>query len=232
MVSASCIFSIVAIAETKSPLCSRPGIVYFHLGFFQAAAEEGSIAQSLDPLNPGHSADRIFQYFHNQKFDLALKEEENSPPGNRSVFRPLLLSYLGRHKEALESIQPFLAIQVASSEGLRDDPAIVRSAYAILLARSGDFLKAEENIDRAIQNDLGFSHFHHAEYNIAVAYAILGKVDMAVEWLQKTADHGFPCYPSFENDPYFRELLSHPPYVEFLAKLKQQSEESRARLQL
>jgi adenylate cyclase len=208
------------------------GIVYFHLGFFQAADEERSIAQSLDPLNPGHSADRIFQYFHNQKFDLALKEEENLPPGSRSVFRPLLLSYLGRQKDALESIQPFLAIQVASSEGLRDDPAIVRSVYTILLARSGDFRKAEESIDRAIQNDSGFSHFHHAEYNIAVAYAIMGKVDLAVDWLQKTADHGFPCYPSFENDPYFQKLRSHPPYVEFLAKMKQQWEQSRARLQL
>ena len=204
------------------------GIVLLHLGFFKEAEEESGIAQSLDPLNPGHGFDRTMQYLHTQRFELALKADQSA--GERSVFRPLVLSYLGRHKEALEAIQPLLTIETASSEGLKDNPAIVKSAYAVLLAHSGNFKEAEENIALAIQKDNGFSHFHHAEYNIASAYAIMGKRDLAVHWLQKTAEHGFQCYPSFERDPNFASLRGYPPFQNLLATLKDQYDQYRRSL--
>ncbi|HVQ47460.1 MAG TPA: hypothetical protein VMS62_11555, partial [Gemmatimonadales bacterium] len=38
------------------------------------------------------------------------------------------------------------------------------------------------------------SHFHHAAYNIAAAYAQMGDHTAAVRWLRRSAEEGFPCY--------------------------------------
>jgi hypothetical protein len=85
----------------------------------------------------------------------------------------LLLSYLGREKEAFALITQLLGRKSETWEGLRTDPAFLRSVHAVLLGRAGKIEEAEQNIALAIQNDRGLSHFHHAEYNIASAYALV-----------------------------------------------------------
>jgi len=46
----------------------------------------------------------------------------------------------------------------------------------------------------------------------------------AVEWLQKTADDGLPCYPLFRGDPNLKMLEHDPGYVKLMARLKEQWE--------
>ena len=56
------------------------------------------------------------------------------------------------------------------------------------------------------------SHFHHAQFTIACAYARLGRKAEAVDWLRRTGENGMPNYPLFRNDPNLRSLQGDRAY--------------------
>jgi hypothetical protein len=72
------------------------------------------------------------------------------------------------------------AIRLREKASVGADKAIPRNenvanGHAVLLALGRDAAGAEQKIREAIDWGHDTSHFHHAEYNIASAYAILGK---------------------------------------------------------
>ena len=75
-----------------------------------------------------------------------------------------------------------------------------------------------------------FSNYQNTEYAIASAYALMGNRADALKWLQRTVDDGFPCYPMFERDPNLHDLRQDPPFIAFMAKLKEQWEHYKATL--
>ncbi|HEV8612582.1 MAG TPA: tetratricopeptide repeat protein, partial [Gemmatimonadales bacterium] len=101
----------------------------------------------------------------------------------------------------------------------RDDPDFA-STEAIFLALEGDAGAAEQRIATAIAAGQALGHFHHVEYNIAVALALLGQTQHALEVLRRAAEGGFPCYPWFERDPLLASLKGEPEFRELLAELK------------
>ena len=56
-----------------------------------------------------------------------------------------------------------------------DEGGNVTSVKAMLLAKAGDAREAEKYIQRAIEIGKNFGHFHQTAFNIASAYALLGK---------------------------------------------------------
>jgi hypothetical protein len=76
----------------------------------------------------------------------------------------------------------------------------------------------------------GTSHFHHAEYGIGSAYALLGDRQQALKWLEQTAEDGLPCYPLFERDPNLAKLRGDPRFAALLGKLKLQWDGYRSAL--
>jgi hypothetical protein len=93
---------------------------------------------------------------------------------------------------------------------------------AVLAASGGDERTMEAKIRLAVKKGTGFGHFHHTAYHIATAYALTGRTERAIEWLERTAADGFPCYPLFESDHNLDRLRQSPRFVELMAKLKQQ----------
>ncbi len=83
----------------------------------------------------------------------------------------------------------------------KDPGGVVTSVRAILNAQVGERSAAEKDIARAVLLGEGFGHFHHAAYNIASTYALLGRAAPAVQWLRRAAEDGLPCYPLFARDP-------------------------------
>jgi len=106
----------------------------------------------------------------------------------------------------------------------------IASTYAVLLAAEGEKGKAEEQIRLSIGTGEGRGHFHHAEYNIASAYALMGDRRQALQWLRKTAQDRFPCYPLFERDPNLNNLRTDPDFATFLSEMKSLWERRRAAL--
>ncbi len=85
-------------------------------------------------------------------------------------------------------------------------------------------------IKKAAENGKGFVHFHHTAYNIACAYALMNKPSPAIEWLQKAADDGLPCYSLFERDHNLDHLRQDPHFITFITKQKEQWDYYKATL--
>jgi hypothetical protein len=58
-------------------------------------------------------------------------------------------------------------------------------------------------------------------YNIACVYAVLGDIDKAMAWLERSVDTGFPCWPFFRIDPQLENLRKGPAFTRLVADLEQ-----------
>ncbi len=197
------------------------GELYLHIGLLDKSLEELQAAVALDPRSP-FALYRIARvYLYQQQYAKALAGFERrgfSPDWQRA----LTLGLLGRTSEAFEFIE-----KLEKDFPHQED---VASTYAVLLAARGEKKRAEEKIRIAIEAGQGKLHFHHAEYNIASAYALMGKNRLALQWLQKTAADGLPSYPLFEKDPHLSSLRSDPGFIAFMDKMKSQWEQYKATL--
>src|SRR5262249_61925778 len=97
-------------------------------------------------------------------------------------------------------------------------------------AHAGGASAAERGIETAISRGRHGSQFHHAAYNLATAYALLGRRSDALIWLEKTAAWGMPCYPLFEKDPFLDSLRGDPGFQAFLSRQREQWEHFRRTL--
>ena len=70
---------------------------------------------------------------------------------------------------------------------------------------------------------------HHVAYSLGAAYAQLGRLDDSREWLQRSVDGGFPCYPWFESDTLLAPIRSDPGSQTFLHRLRLRWEDAATR---
>jgi tetratricopeptide (TPR) repeat protein len=200
-------------------------LVYGHIGLFEEALQELDKAIAI---NPGNTLARfrvgetlLFQ----GKYEQALTALQNVP----SDVNPALVGHeivwaqfnLGRKEEAAATLEKFLKDYPEDNRGL------LTSLQAVLAAAAGQAQTAEADINLAVQKGKGFGHFHHTAYYIACAYALLNKPEQSIEWLQKVAQDGFPCYPLFAKDPNLHNLRQDARFVALLARMKQQWESYR-----
>ena len=199
--------------------------VYNHIGLLDKAAEE---IQKAVAINPSNTAARfrvgvnlLYQCQYEQALH-AFGDSSKFNPGTWAYQTAWALFQLGRKEEAAARIKQFLR------DYPQDEGGVLTSMEALIAAAAGDERGAEQKIERAAQIGKGFGHFHHAAYAIASAYALMNK--QAIEWLQRTADDGFPCYPLFERDPNLNNLRQDTRFMAFMAKLKEQWERYQATL--
>lgn len=204
----------------------RLGMVYSHLGLLDEAAHEINRALEINPNNTMARFRMGVVYAYQGKFDDAMEvfktvPHETSPALiDRNVADVLV--HLGRYSEAEALVDDYLK-KYPSDEG-----GNVTSVKAVLLAKAGKRNEVEQVIERAIKIGQNYGHFHHTAYNIASAYAIMNKPDEALKWLESAADDGFPNYTYFEIDHNLDNLRAYQPFIEFMQKLKAQTERFRA----
>ncbi|MCI0603310.1 protein kinase [bacterium] len=205
------------------------GGIYHHVGLVEEALQEVTTALKLDPTNSLGRSNRVMALFFHHEYQQALSASEQSP--GDEIWRALSLLYLGDIQKSATVMKELLQTEPQRRSLVRVwDASFLHSCYAALLAKTGDKAEAEKHIRMAIEKDRGLGHFHHSEYNIALAYALMGKTAPAIEWLQKTGDHGFSCYPFFEKDPHLKNLHGQHEFETFLEKMKQQRNYYRAKL--
>ncbi len=205
------------LAEARRAL----GRVYMHLGLFDEAHEEWEAALRTDPRDMWVLYRKAALYLYDGQPERSLEELRKYPELENTPDAVLALLWLGRDAEAAQVMEKVL----------KDRPESGGNATrAVLLARMGDVRGAEAAIDSSIRLGKGLGHFHHAEYDIACAYAALGRRDDALAWLRRTATDGFPCYPLFRKDPLLDPLRSDPAFEAFLEEMRKDWERYRARL--
>ena len=201
--------------------------VYYHVGLLDEAVLEFRKASRIDPydLDTLYRLPRIALY--QQKYPEALAGFEATPEFRSDFLKPIVLAHLGRTNEALGLARTQITNPTHSKAMERSDNA---STLSVLFALSGDRAGADERITASVRDGEGNSHFHHAAYNIATAYALLGRKTDALFWLEKTAKDGMPCYPLFEKDPYLDRLRGDAEFASFMGRMKTQWERFRKTL--
>jgi eukaryotic-like serine/threonine-protein kinase len=192
------------------------GRIYYHVGLLEEALQELRTNLDLDPTDLFPIYRIAGTHWAQQKLDSALAEFERIPGefGNRA----LILYSLGRRTEALDVL----------AQGAADpDTSFRASVLAVIWAGSGRPAEARQQIQMAERGE-SLSHFHHAAYNIAGAYALMGEPVTAIHWLRRTANEGFPCYPLFAKDRTLDPLRRDPQFIQFMAEMKQRWERFRA----
>ena len=205
------------LAEARRAL----GRVYMHIGMFEQANSEWEQALRTDPGDLWVLYRRAGLLLSDGQPERALEELRKHPEFENSQDTVLALLWLGRDAEAAEVMEKIL----------KNPPdAEAHATSAILLARRGDRAGAERAIDEAIRAGKGLGHFHHAELDIACAYAAMGRKAEALEWLRRTARDGYPCYPLFQKNPLLDPLREDPGFGSFLEEMRTSWERYRASL--
>jgi tetratricopeptide (TPR) repeat protein len=108
------------------------------------------------------------------------------------------------------------------------DQPIFDSNEALLWAKRGEQEKAQQALARALQDKPSIGHDHHRWHSVAAVYAVLGRPDQAIEQIRRASQTGFPCYPTFQNDPHFASLHAEPEWKTLTADLEREDAEFRS----
>lgn len=195
-------------------------MVYSHVGLLDEAQRH--VARAID-LNPNNTMARFRVSVYTAwqgRFEDALAVLKTVP----AAVSPFLVDrikaevyvQLGRPEKARSIVDDYLARHPT------DEGGSMTGVRALLLAKAGETRDARKAITRAIELGAGFGHFHHTAYNVAATYAALLEPDEAVNWIEATADDGFPCYPCFARDPNLDSLRGFPPFIDLMSHLQKQ----------
>jgi serine/threonine protein kinase len=197
------------------------GFVYMHIGLIEEAMQDFARAIALNPSNNGAhyriGETHLFACEYQKALDKIETIDADFNPDIRAAHICLALIGLGRKEDALRSLQTYLDAHPQDAGGL------VTSVEAIVHALFQRETEAEDAIQRAAIRR-GFGHFHHTQYHIACAYALLNKPDLAIEWLRKSIAEGFSCYPLFTCDANLANLKGNPRFIDLLAAEKKRYE--------
>jgi DNA-binding winged helix-turn-helix (wHTH) protein/tetratricopeptide (TPR) repeat protein len=200
-----------AIAELKRALAlqnnqpqayNRLGTILAHIGLLEHARE---MYERGRPFHPRKAISRsiVQVYVWNQEYDLAREEiqawrAENPANKYPVYFAPQLAMMTGDLKEARTLLDE-------AAQLLPEEPLIV-SLQGVFYALSGREGKALECLTAACASPKSFGHAHHSYYQFACILALLGRVEAAFEWLERSVSSGFACWPFFLKDPYLKNL--------------------------
>ena len=230
-----------ALADVRRAVALQPSVVeahnalgslYSHYGFMAEARGELEASLSLDPSDGCDNPTRCFGFsrprvarvlWYQQKFDSALAIYRTIPTlGGREWEKAVVLNGLGRAAEGLA------VLDAARTAGV-PEPADREAVRGLLHAALAHSKEALDHLAAAMARPESASHFHHAQFTIACAYARLGRTADAVRWLTRAAENGMPNYPLFRNDPNLKALQGNPEYERLMADLERQFE-ANARL--
>jgi TolB-like protein/Tfp pilus assembly protein PilF len=216
-----------AITEYRRALAISPDLaeahnelarVYWHIGQLDAAYEALERAMEIDPAFVDGKFRLAWLEMHRGNYPRALSLFEGVPKQSLApsvdALTALTLHYLGRGAEGRARLD-----EVPDRYRHRCD---FTSVKAIFLALDGDAQAAEDTTQLALTDGQDLGHFHHVTNNVAVAYAVMNDKTSAMQWLERTADDGFPCHPWFERDPCLANLRGDARFEAFLSRLKNQ----------
>jgi len=214
-----------AIDEFRQAIAIRPSMVEahielarvnWHVGLLDEGFKEIQKAIEIDPTQIKGKFRMGYLEMHRGNFAEALSLFRIIHPASYAESKDALIAiclfYLARKEEANAQLQQ-------ASEDASNDPGFL-STEAILLADAGKEKEAVEKINLAIERGRHLGHFHHIANNIAEAYAIMNKKKPALDWLDETAEDGFPCYPWFEKDPCLQNIRNEPRFKALIKRLR------------
>ncbi|MGC1187648.1 MAG: protein kinase [Candidatus Acidiferrales bacterium] len=207
----------VTINPSRYNARSHRSGVLFHSGFYEAAYrdyDESILANPQFALNyAGRAYIEIYEG-HYAKADDLYQQALALEPGlvHANIVAPLPSIYLGELEKAREKLRK-------ARQMIPEEPQLT-SLEGLILAREGDFKRAEELADEAVASKRSLVHLHHSSHCAAGVYAMCSKPDKAMAELKRCAETGLPNHRAFEIDPCLRSLHNHPEFIALMRDLR------------
>ena len=206
----------IALQKNLPHAYNRLGTILAHIGLLDHAREMYERGRPFQPKKAvNHSIVQV--YIWNRELDLAREEirawRTENPSNKYAIYfapQPAMMS--GDWKEAKALLDE--AVQL-----LPEEPLIV-SLLGVYWAFVGKAQPALECVARACGTAKSFGHAHHAYYQIACIHALLGRCEVAFEWLERSVSSGFACWPFFLKDVYLQNLRSLPEFEVLVSSLQ------------
>jgi serine/threonine protein kinase/tetratricopeptide (TPR) repeat protein len=189
-------FYEAAIVDSKESILANPGFALAHASLGFIAIYQGDFAD----------ADRYFEE--------ALALEPALVHAN--VQLPLSAIYSNDLANAREKL--------AKARQMVPGEPQLESMEGLILAREGDFKRAEEFADKAAASTRSVLHLHHALHCAAGVYALIGKANKAIVEIKRCVETGLPNHRAFERDPNLQSLRQHPEFVALMRDVRRDYE--------
>jgi eukaryotic-like serine/threonine-protein kinase len=214
-----------AVKNIAAAIAARPnlneaianlGMILFHLSLFEESIALLERSVAIDPRDSyafGHFGYCWYlqgQWERGHRY--ALEHWERTPTTWAGYQLALLELHLDRRDDAARTIDK--AARQFPGDVLFYPLAAVRAALG------GDAAGVRKQVELTQKHHKDFGHYHHAQYDVACALALIGERDAALEWLGQAAANGFPCYAFFEIDPWLEALRPDPRFTELMARLR------------
>jgi len=201
---------------------NRIASIYLHVGRLHESRIAHERARRSNPKTRSGNLEFLLLY----SGDFARAEEAGEawvrerPGAKYALFfhpqPPLLSGDLDRAEQRL----------AIAGERLPDEP-LITSLQGMLHARRNQTDAALECVRRALDLPRSFGHTHHTYYQIACVYAVLGDIDKAMAWLERSVETGFACWPFFRIDPHLERLRETAEFTRLVADLEYKYTSSR-----
>ena len=215
-----------AIREIAAAVAERPNLtegydwlakILFHVGLIDEAGELYDRALAINPDETQALIHLATLELIRGNFAAARKTADAVPePGETSwnAYTAIIAEF---HSGELAAAEAMLDTAFRKFPGM----VLFDSASALGMALRSNEPGARRAIESTQKRRKEFAHFHHAQFDIACALAVLGHAGEALTWLADALHGGFPCLPAVENEPLLASLRGEPQYRSLIAELRQ-----------
>jgi DNA-binding winged helix-turn-helix (wHTH) protein/tetratricopeptide (TPR) repeat protein len=215
---------IEAIAELKRALSlqknlphaySRLGTILAHVGLLdhsRAMFEMGRPYDRRKTIN--HSVTQVFLW--SGEYELATQQvqkwRQESPDNKYARLFALELAISQGEWPAAKII-----LHEAGNSAM-DEPLVI-ALRGVMHASRGESEQALECVNQACTNPKSFGHAHHTYYQIARILSLLNRPE-SFDWLERSVDTGFACWPFFLRDPCLSNLRQNAQFELLVSSLQ------------
>ena len=216
---------IEAITELKRALAlqknlphayNRLGTILAHIGLLDHSRNMFERGGLFDPRKTtSHSVSQV--YLWSGEYDQAREEVRSwridDPSNKYALYFALELAIADREWDAARAL-------FNESASLAPEEPMIIALEGVMHASIGNPKQALQCMNRACTNPKSFGHAHHTYYQIACILSLLNRPDAAFEWLERSVDTGFACWPFFLKDACLKNLRRHAQFEILVSSLQ------------
>jgi eukaryotic-like serine/threonine-protein kinase len=198
---------------------------FYHLGLFDLAEQEVEKAMQVNASDRIESlrTQAVIDFFRGRYAETITQLEEVQRLTGKALAEWYLSQayyYSGRTDQAKSVLYELTQTNYAGTA------ARAKASLAAILAKEGNSSEARKLLAETLKSSL---LDHHTLYSIGLTYAQLEEEEEAVQWLAKSVEAGFPCYPWFQKDPLLAPIRDSASFQNLLSRLQQNFEQYRSR---
>ena len=206
----------IALQKNLPRAYNRLGTILAHIGLLDRAREMYERGRPFQPKKTvNHSIVQV--YLWNKDLDLAA--EEIQAWRSESLSNKYVIYFAAQHALLTGDWNEAKVLLDEAIQVFPEEPLIV-SLMGVYWALTGNAEQALECVTRACGSAKSFGHAHHTYYQIACIFSLLGRRDVAFEWLERAVNHGFACWPFFLKDTCLQNLRSLPEFDTLVSSLQ------------